>query len=79
MKKVSDLILSKSPYKLDTVIIIHSLTFPFCDFQEEGLTAAIIEWAANAFNFEAPKIDVKFNKELVTTQAFPPWSACANI
>lgn len=64
LKKVSDLILTSSPYKLDTLIIIHSMTIPLCDFQEEGLTAAIIEWAAHAFEFEVPKIDVKFNKEL---------------
>ena len=34
-----------------------------CDFQEEGLIAVMIEWAAKAFNFEPPKINVVFQKQ----------------
>jgi hypothetical protein len=63
LKRVGDLIVKSSPYKSDTLIIIHSLVFSLCDFQEEGLTAAIIEWSANAFGFQAPIINVSFNKE----------------
>lgn len=45
-------------------IIINSLHFGICNFQEEGLTAAVVEWAAKVFDFEPPKIDVTFNKPL---------------
>ena len=47
----------------ETLIIIHSLRFNFCDFQKEGLTAAIIEWAAEAFGFECPEIPVEYDRE----------------
>jgi len=64
LRRVGDLIVNTSPYKAETLIIIHSLVFSLCDFQEEGLTAAIIEWAANACGFQAQIINVNFNKEL---------------
>lgn len=51
-----------SMYK-NTLIIIKSLQFSLCDFQEEGLTAAIIEWASKAFNFVPPIMNVFFQKE----------------
>ncbi|HEX9059664.1 MAG TPA: hypothetical protein VF941_05765 [Clostridia bacterium] len=63
LEMVGKAIASNSSYKNETLIIINSVTYSFCDYQEEGLTAAIIQWAANAFNFEAPKINVAFNKE----------------
>ena len=47
----------------DTLIIIDGLQFSLCDFQEEGLTAAIIEWASKAFGFSKPRINVDFQKE----------------
>lgn len=55
-------IINKSKYK-NTLIIISSLQFNICDFQEEGLTAAMMEWAAIAFGFQPPAIDVAFDKE----------------
>lgn len=47
----------------ETLIIIQSMWFNYCDFQEEGLTAAIMEWAAQAFGFECPEIPVEYDKE----------------
>ncbi|WP_334072022.1 hypothetical protein [Paenibacillus sp. A14] len=64
LKKVSDQILGKSIYNKDTIIVIHSINIAPCDFQEEGLVAAIIEWASIAFGFEVPPIVVTFNKEI---------------
>lgn len=55
-------IISRSKYK-NTLIIIKSLQFSLCDFQEEGLTAAIIEWASITFGFQAPTINVDFDKK----------------
>ena len=47
----------------ETLIIINSVQFNPSDFQEEGLTAAIIEWASKAFNFQTPTINVDFDKK----------------
>ena len=55
-------IIKNSMYR-DTLIIIYSLQFSLCDFQEEGLIAAIIEWSSKAFSFSPPMINVDFNKE----------------
>ena len=55
-------IINSSIYE-NTLIIIHSLEIIPCDFQEEGLIAVMIEWAAKAFNFEPPKINVVFQKQ----------------
>ena len=56
-------IIEHSVYK-ETLIVINSLQFSLCDFQEEGLTAAIIEWASIAFGFSRPVIGVEFQKEI---------------
>lgn len=64
LKRVSDQILGNSMYKKDTLIIIHSIDIAPCDFQEEGLVVAIMEWASIAFGFEVPPIEVTFNKEI---------------
>ncbi|GLI04681.1 hypothetical protein YDYSG_07110 [Paenibacillus tyrfis] len=63
LKKVSGQILSNSKYEKNTIIVIHSINIAPCDFQEEGLVVAMIEWASIAFGFEVPPIDVTFNKE----------------
>ena len=47
----------------ETLIIIKSLQFNPCHFQEEGLIAAIMEWASLAFHFQMPVIDVFFQRE----------------
>ncbi|UHA73172.1 hypothetical protein [Paenibacillus sp. 481] len=64
LKKVSREIIEKSKYKEDTMIVIHSINIAPCDFQEEGLVVAIIEWASKSFDFEMPKITVTFNKAI---------------
>ncbi|OWA35219.1 hypothetical protein B9G55_11165 [Saccharibacillus sp. O16] len=63
LSKVEDLILKNSPYKNNTLIFVDSITIAPSDFQEEGLTAAIMEWAAKAFNFEKPEIKVDYNQK----------------
>jgi hypothetical protein len=64
LKKVSEWIINKSPYQSDTLIIIHFIASHDCHYQEEGLTPAIMMWAANAFGFQPPQIDARFNEEL---------------
>lgn len=59
---VNKQIINNSIYK-NTLIIVHSLEISPCDFQEEGLIAVIIGWAAKAFDFEPPKINVSFKKQ----------------
>lgn len=54
-------IISNSEFD-NTLIIIHSLSFSICDFQEEGLIVAMMEWAAKAFGFSCPQIKVEFDK-----------------
>lgn len=58
---VHDLIREHSQYK-DTVIVFNEAIFSLCDFQEEGLIVGAMEWAAKAFKFECPKIEVAFDK-----------------
>lgn len=54
---------AQSKYE-ETLIVIQSIGYNYyCDFQEEGLTAAIIEWAAKAFGFECPEIPVEYDRE----------------
>lgn len=65
-------ILKYSPYKDGTLIIIKSYWFNMCDFQEEGLVAAIIEWVAKALNFDLPHIDVSFCKDTNRYEYFFP-------
>ncbi len=64
LKKVSKQIITNSPYNADTLVVIHAIEISLCDFQQEGLTPAIIEWASKAFNFEAPNVGVSYNKQL---------------
>jgi hypothetical protein len=64
LKKVSEWIIHKSPYQSDTLIVIHFISSHDCHYQEEGLTPAIMMWAANAFGFQPPQIDARFNEEL---------------
>lgn len=55
-------IINNSIYK-NTLIIICDIQYNLCDFQEEGLIVAMIEWAAKAFDFEPPKINASFEKQ----------------
>lgn len=62
IERVYDLIGEYSPYK-HTLIVFNEAIFSLCDFQAEGLIAGTMEWAAKAFKFECPKIEVDFDKE----------------
>lgn len=61
--RVSNQILSASPLGKDTLVAIHSIEIAHCDFQEEGLTPAVIEWVSKLFDFEPPSIHIAFNKQ----------------
>lgn len=58
---VKDYILKKREYE-KTLITVYGVDFSVCDFQNEGLTAAIIEWAAETFKFKLLPIKVDFDK-----------------
>lgn len=60
LKLVENRIRESSKY-IHTLIIIHSIQIAPCDFQEEGLTAAIIGWSSEAFGFVKPTFDVEFD------------------
>lgn len=53
----------------NTLVIIDDLQYNVCDFQKEGLIAAIIEWASKAFEFEAPTINVRYEREIKSAAA----------
>lgn len=61
--KVSQDIVHFTKYK-NTLIIINRLEYNLCDFQEEGIIAGMMEWAARAFGFECPKIDAIYQKDI---------------
>lgn len=63
LKKVSEQIKVNSQFK-NTLIVITRLEMSLCDFQEEGLIAGMMEWAAKAFEFECPSIDVKYLRDI---------------
>ena len=60
LEKVSRKIKNNSVYN-NTVVVITRVEHNHCDYQDEGLTAGIMEWAAKAFDFECPKTDVSFD------------------
>lgn len=62
LQLVKSQIFNNSIYK-NTLVIIDDLQYSICDFQKEGLTAAIIEWASRAFGFESPTINVRYERE----------------
>lgn len=57
---VKEQIRKKTKFK-QTLIVIESLQYSPCDFQEEGLTAAIMQWSAQYFRFTMPSISVDFD------------------
>ncbi len=59
--QVADLIVEHSPYQ-STAVIFNECIYSVCDFQKEGLTVGAMEWAAKAFDFECPKVNVSFDK-----------------
>lgn len=46
------------------VIEIENIAYNFCDYQEEGLSVAIIKLMSEIYGFEMPNIPVHFNKQL---------------
>ncbi|MCM1499478.1 MAG: hypothetical protein NC124_13505 [Clostridium sp.] len=58
---VKEQIRMNSKFK-ETVIVIKSLQYSPCDFQEEGLIAAMLQWSAQYFQFDCPKFKVDFDK-----------------
>lgn len=61
LQMVMGQIQSHSIYQ-ETVILIKEIEFGYCDFQEEGLIAVMIGWAAKAFEFDCPPIGVIYDK-----------------
>ncbi|MCM1184573.1 MAG: hypothetical protein NC337_14475 [Roseburia sp.] len=45
----------------ETVIRIGSLQYDVCYYQAEAMTAAMLNWCAEAFHFELPDIRVDFD------------------
>ena len=46
-----------------TIITISSVEYDPCCMQEEAFIVGLMEWAAKAFAFSAPAIEVSFNAE----------------
>lgn len=63
LKNVSEQIRVNTCYK-NTLIVITRLEFSLCDFQEEGLIVGTMEWAAKAFDFKCPHIEVKYQRDI---------------
>lgn len=61
LQLVQDQIRANCAYK-EVLILIDSIKFLLCDFQAEGLTPTMMGWAAKAFGFECPEIEVGFDK-----------------
>ena len=62
IKIIREKIVESSEYKDKTWIEIDSLQFSDCYFQEDALPIAMMYWAAQAFGFEMPSVDVTFDK-----------------
>ena len=45
-----------------TAICIEEINFSSCDYQHEGLTCALVGWAAKEFKFQEPEMPVSYNK-----------------
>lgn len=61
LKFVSKQIIENSLFE-NTLIEIYKLEYSLCDFQDEGITMVIMEWASKVFYFKMPEIEVNFNK-----------------
>lgn len=62
LRLVSKKIKKNSPFKDDTLILLKTILFNECNFQIEGMTIAIMEWASLIFNFDIPKIEAEFDR-----------------
>ncbi len=61
LQYVGNSIINNSPFRNDTLIVIYSIEYNYCDFQPEGLLAAIIGWAAQEFQFKEPDVNIFFD------------------
>lgn len=62
LKAVSGKINSKTADSSFILINLTEITFNPCDYQQEGLLCAVIEWASNEFNFDTPEIKIEFDE-----------------
>ena len=63
VQRVAPQIVARSPFGKGTLIELKSVLFDPCDYQEEGLEPAIVEWASDQLAFDAPEYSVEFDKE----------------
>lgn len=63
LTSISSDIIKKSPFCNDTLIVIHSVIYGMCDYQDEGMVPAIVGWAAEEFDFEPPIINVSYSRD----------------
>ena len=61
LQRVGDDALSHAPAK-DVVIEIGKVVYRPTDYQPEGMSAAIIGWAAEEFGFDPPEIQITFDR-----------------
>lgn len=61
LNMVTNQVRANSEYK-ETLIVIQSLQYSPCDFQEEGLIAVMMQWCAQYFGFDCPEFKVEFDK-----------------
>lgn len=59
---ISNKIAENSSYHNDTLILLKDITYSICFFQQEVLTACIIEYCAKMFSFNIPEIKITFDK-----------------
>lgn len=71
-RKVGKNIIESSPYGKNTLIVLNHMLITLSDYQDDGLTPAIMEWAASAFNFNKIEVDVQFSKENNKYQFYYP-------
>lgn len=58
LPQIRDKILQCGP----ALIHVHSVNYGVCDFQNEGIEAAAMLWAAQEFHFDPPAIETSFDK-----------------
>ena len=64
IKMLSDQIVEKLPDKENALIIFSNFSIANCDYQDEGLTDAVLKWAKMELGVKVPETTVYFNKQL---------------
>lgn len=62
LRRVETQIMHNAKYK-QTLIVISHIEYDPCCMQEEAYVVGMMEWAAKAFAFPRPIVDVSFNYE----------------